>query len=72
MTSCSTSCVWFAQVHCIAVDCKFHVTAAVFGYEVILCRDDIQQLLCLFHFFLGQIHGLGFYGSGWSHQCAVV
>ena len=68
MTACSTSCFWFAQVTCIAVDCKFHVADAVCDYVVFLCCDVIQQLMCLFNSFFVRLCGLVCDGVDWAYQ----
>ena len=57
MTACTTSCFGFAKVTCIAVDCKFHVAAAVFEYDILLCFDVIQQLLFLSRCLFGRVCG---------------
>ena len=50
-------CLWFDKVTSIAVDFQFHVAVGVCDYCVLLCRDVIQQLMCLPHYFLGWSRG---------------
>ena len=50
MPACSDPSLRFAKVTCISVDCQFRVAYGVCDYCVLLCRDLIQQLVCLPHF----------------------